>query len=198
MEQWCRFAVFGKETHEERGSWDMLCCVVGNLWRLQDGRAEVDLDHAALGDNIPMVNPEVDAEPIVTKTRIEEHGRRIHISMKAVSEFRETLGCKACLLVGQPHTEDCRARITARVESDLELAKRLQDNLTRRVAFSKPESEVAQNESRTDPSKRARQDEGSPEESAIIGGASSSTAQSDVEVQMLLANYRRSQAAMIT
>ena len=70
-----------------------------------------------------MVNSEVEGEPTVTKSRIEEHDRRIRI---------------ACLLVGQPHTEECRARITARTESDLALAKRLEDHLTRRVAFSKP------------------------------------------------------------
>ena len=69
-----------------------------------------------------MVNSEVEGEPTVTKSRIEEHGKRIRI---------------ACLLVGQPHTEECRARITARMETDPALAKRLQDNLIRRVAFSK-------------------------------------------------------------
>ena len=58
-------------------------------YRLQDGRVEVDPYHAALGENIPMVNSEVEGEPNVTKTRIEEHGRRILI---------------AGLLVDQPHT----------------------------------------------------------------------------------------------
>ena len=54
---------------------------------------------------IPMVNPEVEARPTVTKTRNEENGRRIYITKKMVSEFGATLGCKGCEVIGQPHTE---------------------------------------------------------------------------------------------
>ena len=77
-----------------------------------------------------MVNPEV-AGPTMTKIRNEENGRRIYITKKMVSGFGATLGCKGCLVIGQPHTEECRARITTRMENDLAHAKRLEDNLTR-------------------------------------------------------------------
>ena len=86
-----------------------------------------------------MVNSEVVAEPTVAKTRNEEHGRRIYITKKIVSEIGATLGCKGCLLVGQPHTKDCRARIIARMENHLALAKRLEDNLAQRAASANPE-----------------------------------------------------------
>ena len=54
-----------------------------------------------------MVNPEVEAGPTVTKTRTEENGRRIYITEKMVSELGATLGCKGCLVIGQPHSEEC-------------------------------------------------------------------------------------------
>ena len=101
---------------------------------------------------------------------------------KMVSEFGATLGCKGCLLVGQPHTEQCRARITAIMDNDPALAKRLEDNLTQREAFAKPETEVAQSGVGANPLKRARRDEIAPQESEITGGASSSVAASDVEM----------------
>ena len=56
---------------------------------------EVDPDPAAPARYIPMVNPEVKAEPTATKPR-NENGRRIHITKKRVSEFGATLGCKGC------------------------------------------------------------------------------------------------------
>ena len=61
-----------------------------------------------------MVNPEVKAESTATKSRNKEYGRRIYMTKKMVSEFGGTLGCKGCLMIGQPRTEECRARITAR------------------------------------------------------------------------------------
>ena len=40
----------------------------------------------------------------MTKIRNEENGRRIYITKKMVSEFGATLGCKGCLLIGQPRS----------------------------------------------------------------------------------------------
>ena len=94
-----------------------------------------------------------------------------------VSEFGATLGCTGCLVIGQPHTEECRGRITARMENDPVHAKRLEDNLNRRNEFAKPETTVAvPSEGRTDATKCARQDELEPQESANTGEASSSSA----------------------
>ena len=107
-------------------------------------------------------------------------------------EFGATLGCKGCLVIGQPRTEECRARITTRMENDLEHAKRLEDDLTRRTEFANPEPEVAApSDGRTDATKRARQDEvGPPQESANTGGASSSSAGADVHVRSMSAGKR--------
>ena len=77
-------------------------------------------------------------------------------------------------MIGQPHTEEeCRARITARMETDLAHAKRLEDNVNWRNEFANPETTVAvPSEGRTDATKRARQDElETPQESATTGGA---------------------------
>ena len=137
---------------------------------------------------IPMVNPEVEAGPTVTKTRNEENVRHIYITKKMVSE----LGTNGCLVIGQPHTEECRARITTCMENDPAHAKRLEDNLIRRNEFANPEPEAAApNEDRTDATKRARRDEiGPPQESANIGGASSRSAGADVDVRSTNAGKR--------
>ena len=92
----------------------MLLGKLGNPRSLQDGRVEVDHNPAAPARYLPMVNP---AEPTATRTRNEENGRRINITKKMLSEFGATLGCRGCLVIGQPHTEECRARITARMEN---------------------------------------------------------------------------------
>ena len=86
--------------------------ILGNQWSLQDGRVDVDPDPAAPARYIPMVNPEVEAGPTVTKSRHEDNVRRFYITKKTVSEFGATLGCKGCSVIGQPQTEECRARIT--------------------------------------------------------------------------------------
>ena len=65
----------------------MLLGILGNPWRLQDGRVEVDPYTAAPARYIPMVNPEVEAGPTVTKTRNEENVRRIYITRKMVSSL---------------------------------------------------------------------------------------------------------------
>ena len=91
-----------------------------------------------------MVSPEVEAGPTVMEIRNEEKGRLIYVTKKMmVSEFGGKLGCKGCLVIGQPHTEECRARITTRTENDPAHAKRLEDNWTRRTEFANPEPEVA-------------------------------------------------------
>ena len=53
-----------------------------------------------------------------------------------VSEFAATLGCKDYLEIGQPHSEECRARITTCMENDLVHANRLGDNLISRNEFA--------------------------------------------------------------
>ena len=96
-------------------------------------------------------------------------------------------------MIGQPHTEECRARITAWMENDPVHAKRLEDNLNRRNEFAKPETTVAvPSEGRTDATKRARQDElETPQESsANTGGASSSSAGADVDKRVIHAGKR--------
>ena len=128
-----------RRNKEERWDRDLLLGVLGNPWSLHDGRWEVDHNLGAPSEHVPMVKIEVVAEPTVVRTGNDEHSRRMYIMKKMVSEFGATLGCKGCLLLGQPHTEESRARITARMESDPALAKRLEDNLARRVAFAKLE-----------------------------------------------------------
>ena len=120
-----------------------------------------------------MVNPEVPAEPTATRTRNEDNGRRIYITKKMVSEFGATLGCRGCLVIGQPQTQECGARIPARVENDLLHAKRLEDNLNRRNEFANLETTiVVPSEGRKDASKRARQDDlETPQESADTAGS---------------------------
>ena len=76
------------------------------------------------------------------------------------------------------------------MESDPALAKRLEGNLARRVAVAETEAEVVQSKVRANPSKRARQDEAAPQESETTGGASSSVAESDVEMRTINA-YKR-------
>ena len=98
------------QSKEERWNRDVLLGILGNPWSLQDGRVKVDPNTATTPRYIPMVNPEVEAGPTVTKTRNEENGRRTCITKKMVCEFGATLGCKGCLVIGQPHTEKCRAR----------------------------------------------------------------------------------------
>ena len=90
-------------------------------------------------------------------------------------------------MIGQPHTEECRARIAARMENDPVHAKRLEDDPNRRNEFANPETTVAvPSEGRTDATKRARQDElEMPQESANTGGASSSSAEVDVDIRVI-------------
>ena len=75
----------------------------------------------------------------------------------------------------QPHTEGSAGRGSLTImESDLALAKRLEDNLAQSAAFAKLDAEVVQSEVRANLSKCARQDEAAPQDSVITGGASSS------------------------
>ena len=139
-----------------------------------------------------MVNPDVRTEPTTTRTRNEENGRRIYITKKMVSEFGVTLGCKGCSVIGQPHKEECRAKITARMENDPLHAKLLESNLNRRNEFADLETTVAvPSEGRTDGTKRSRQDQlETPQETAETGGASSSSAGADVDMRVIHAGKR--------
>ena len=85
---------FWRRSKEERWNREMLLGILGNPWSLQDGRVEVDPNLAAPARYLPMVNPEIPAEPTATRTRNEENGRRICITKKMVSEFAATLGCR--------------------------------------------------------------------------------------------------------
>ena len=58
-----------RRSKEERWNRDMMLGILGNPWSLQDGRVKVDPNSAALARYIPMVNPEVEAGPTVTKTQ---------------------------------------------------------------------------------------------------------------------------------
>ena len=59
--------------------------------------------------------------------------------------------CKGCLMIRQPNTTVCRARIATRMENDPAHAKRLEEKPTKRVEFANPELEVPPpSESRTD------------------------------------------------
>ena len=154
-----------RRNKEERWNGDMLLGILGNPWSSHDGRVEVDPNPAAPARYIPMVNPEVEAGPTVTKTRNEENVRRIHITKTMVSEFGATLGCKGCLVIGQPHTEECPARITTCTENDPAHAKSFEDRLIMRPEFANPEPEAAvPSEDRTAATKRARRDEIGPTE----------------------------------
>ena len=78
------------------------------------------------------------------------------------------------------------------MENDLELAKRLEDNLKKRNEIANPETTVAVPcEGRTDATKRARQDKlDTPQESANTGGTSSSAAGADVDTRVIRAGKR--------
>ena len=88
-------------------------------------------------------------------------------------------------MIGQLHTEEWRVKITTRMENNLAHAQRLEDNRNRRNEVATPETTVAvPSEGRTDATKRARQDElETLQESANTGGASSSSAGADLEMQ---------------
>ena len=176
-----------RRNKEERWNRDMLLGILGNPWSLQDGRVKVDPNLAAPARDLPMVNPKIPAEPTATRTRNEENGRRIYITKKMVSEFGATMGCRGCLVIGQPHTEECRARITAQMENDPAHAKRLEDTLNRRNEFANQETTVlVPSEDRTDATKHARQDGlETPQESADTGGASDSSVEVDVDMRVI-------------
>ena len=181
-----------RRNKEERWNREMLLGTLGNPWSLQDGRVEVDTNLAAPARYLPMVKTEIPAEPTATRTRNEDNGRRIYIMKKVVSESGATLVCRGCLVVRQPHTKECRARIAARMENDPAHAKRLEDNLNKRDEFANLETTVAvPSEGRTDATKRARQDEWEvPQESANSGGASNSSTGADVDMRVTHAGKR--------
>ena len=92
-----------RRNKEDRWNRDMLLYILGNPWSFQDGRVEVEHNPAEPARTIPMVNPEVEAGPTTTKPRNEENLRRPYMTKRMGSEFGATLGCKACLEIGQPH-----------------------------------------------------------------------------------------------
>ena len=140
-----------RRNKEECWNREMLLGILGNPWSLQDGRVEDDPDPATPARYLPMVNPEVPAEPTATGTTNEENGRRIYMTKKMVSEFGATLGCRELLgdrttSHGGMSSQDYRTD-----ENDPVHGKRLEDNLNRRNEFANPEPTVAvPSEGRTD------------------------------------------------
>ena len=109
-----------RQNKQERWNREMLLGILGHPWSLQDGRVEVD--------------------PNPCCRRFQPSRQRREPGTKSVGIWTQTLGCRGCLVIGQPHTEECRARITARMENDPAHAKRLEDNLNRRNEFANPET----------------------------------------------------------
>ena len=168
------------QNKEERWNRDMLHGIFGNLRSMQDGRVEVDRNPAAPARTLPMVNPGVVAGTTTAKSRNEDNGRRICITKKMVSEFGATSGCKGCLEIGQPHTEECRAKITAKMEQDPAHAKRLEQH--DQEGHAGPDNLLLE-EAATNVHKRAPQDAAEArQESASTGVSSRSTKGYDVEV----------------
>ena len=124
-----------------------------------------------------MVNPEMEAGPTTTKSRNEQNERRIYITKNMVSEFGTALGCKGCFEIGQPHTEECRTRITAEIEQDPSHAWRLGETTTKRLEMVRqaPDDVLAE-ESRQDAAVK-------PREPDITGGSPINTIAKDVEVR---------------
>ena len=148
---------------------------------MQDGRVEVEPNPAAPARTLPMVNLEVEAGPTTTKSRNEDNGRRIYITKKMVSEFGATSGCKGRLEIEQPHTEECRAKITAKMEQDRAHAKRLERH--DQEGHAGPDNLLLE-EAATNVHKRAPQDAAEArQESASTGVSSRSTKGYDVEVR---------------
>ena len=181
----------GVPQKEERWNREMLLGILGNPWSLQDGRVEVNPDPAAPARYLPMVKTEVQAEPKATRTRNDENGRSIYITKKA-SESGATLGCRGYMVIGQLHTEECRAKIIAPMENDPVHAKRLEDHLNKRNEFANLVTTVAvPSQGRSGTTKRARQDElETPQESGNTGGASGCSAGADVDMRVIHADKR--------
>ena len=98
---------------------------------MKDVCVEVEHNPAAQAGTLPNVNP--GWMPTTTRSKNEENGRLINMTKKMVSEFGATLSCKGCHEIGQPHTQECRARITAKMEQHLAHAQRLEQNATKRL-----------------------------------------------------------------
>ena len=163
---------------------------------MQDGRVEVEPNPAAPARTLPMVNLEVEAGPTTTKSRNEDDGRRIYITKKMVSEFGATSGCKGCLEIGQPHTEECRAKITAKMEQDPAHAKRLEKH--DQEGHAGPDNLLLE-EAATNVHKRAPQDAAEArQESASTGVSSRSTKTTWKWDRQPVASDRWDQAATTT
>ena len=167
---------------EERWNRDMLHGIFGNLGSMQDGRVEVEPQPCGTSQNTSNGEPRVEAGSTTTKSRNEDNGRRICITKKMVSEFGATSGCKGYLEIGQPHTEECRAKITAKMERDP-----AQREATRKKHDQKghagPDNLLLE-EAATNVHRRAPQDAAEPrQESASTGVSSRSTKGYDVEVR---------------
>ena len=126
------------------------------------GRVEVDPNPAAPARYTPMVNPEVEAGPTVTKTRNEENGRRICITKKMVSELGATVGCDPITRHGEPNQDH-------HLDGKRSCTREAEENLIRRTEFVNPRPEVAApDEGRTNAPNGARQGEvGPPQESGF-------------------------------
>ena len=70
-----------------------------------------------------MKEPMVRAAPTMPREPLGQIGNRVYITKKMVDVFGATLGCRGCLEIGVPHTEECRVRLTKRLESAPEHAE---------------------------------------------------------------------------
>ena len=126
-----------RRNKEERKIRETLLGILGNRWSLQGGRG---------GRSRPCCTGQISSndEPGGSgRTDGDENQERRERTKNMVSEFGATLGCRGCLVIGQPHAEECRARIAARMEHDLVHAKRLEDKLNRRNELANAETTVA-------------------------------------------------------
>ena len=170
----------------------MLLGILGNPWTLQDGRVEVDPNPAVPAGYLPMVNPEIPAEPIVTRTRNEENDRRINFTKRVVSDFGATLAAGVAWSSDNLTRRNVEPGLPHGWRTILRTRSGSKTNLNRRNDFANPETTVAVPiEGRTDATKRARQEElEAPQEYADTGGASGSSAEVDVDIRMVHAGKR--------
>jgi hypothetical protein len=99
--------------------------IKGTPWNLKGGDAVMDHEVSMGRGVIQMKEPLVRAVPTVPREPLGQIGKRVYITKRMVDEFGATLGCRGCLEIGVPHTEECRARLTERLENAPEHAEKV-------------------------------------------------------------------------
>ena len=103
----------------------MVLDIKGTPWNPKGGDAVMDHEVAMGRGEIQMKEPTVRAAPTMPREPLGQIGKRVYITKKMVDEFGATLGCRGCLEIGVPHTEECRVRLTKRLESAPEHAEKV-------------------------------------------------------------------------